>query len=374
VAAVTAGGDSAAADAGACGAASRKAPLRAKYRQMDSSPIVDDGALAAYPFPLPGGMADWCTRTLTSRFQVVRKVGQGANGFVCEARDHSVQPPRAVVIKRIAHCTGFGANIENTRRVLREVRILRRLSSNSVVKLLHVCPPARPDYTDLHLVFEKMEMDLKALFANPDGVLSLHHVRWFSYKLLLGVAQLHAVGIIHRDIKPANVMIDATTCELKVIDLGLARTKAAEAAPAPAVAAAHRGGGGGGGGGGGMDDEDGVPRHTFGVMNPQPTGSEGEWAAAKPEYTKYVVTRWYRAPELPLFNDGHYDGAALDVWSAGCVIAELFAALPAPPGAARPKGAAAVLFPSTADTGVSPGAARRAGAAGNDKDLLKLVA
>jgi serine/threonine protein kinase len=190
-------------------------------------------------------------------------------------------------------------------------------------------------------------------------------VRWFAYKLLLGVSHLHEAGIIHRDIKPANVLIDSL-CNLKLCDLGLARAKTAE------VAAASGGGGAGAGATAvpGMDaEEDGGARQLMGVQDPPPPRAPEDAAATNPQKTKFVVTRWYRAPELPLHNDGRYDGAALDVWSTGCVLAEMLAMLPPAQGAPRAaRGSRAVLFPAGSDGNVEPGD-RYSG----ERDLLDMI-
>ena len=136
------------------------------------------GNAAPYPFPIPGGCADWDFATLTPRFQLTHQIGRGSFGLVFRALDHSVNPPRAVAIKRVANCVGPGVLLENTRRILREVRILRRLRTDTVVRLIHVCPPSRADYTDMYLVFEKMDSDFKELFLNVEQELSVHHVRF----------------------------------------------------------------------------------------------------------------------------------------------------------------------------------------------------
>jgi serine/threonine protein kinase len=83
---------------------------------------------------------------------------------------------------------------------------------------------------------------------------------------------VHSAGVLHRDLKPSNLLVNAN-CDLRICDFGLARTSAQADA---------RGGGNGANGGGLM--------------------------------TEYVVTRWYRAPEL-LLSAGAY-GAAIDVWCA----------------------------------------------------------
>lgn len=95
----------------------------------------------------------------------------------------------------------------------------------------------------------------------------LVYLQYFLYQLLRGLKYIHSAGIIHRDLKPSNLLLNAN-CDLKICDFGLARTS-----------------------------------------------SENEFM------TEYVVTRWYRAPEL-LLNSSEYS-AAIDVWSVGCIFMEL---------------------------------------------------
>ena len=103
------------------------------------------------------------------------------------------------------------------------------------------------------------------------------HIQYFLYQLLRGTLYIHSANIIHRDLKPANLLLNKN-CDLKICDFGLAR---------------------------GFEDED-------------------------QERTEYVVTRWYRAPEI-ILNASQYT-KAIDVWSIGCVFAELLGRAPLFPG------------------------------------------
>lgn len=96
-------------------------------------------------------------------------------------------------------------------------------------------------------------------------------------QILKGLKYVHSAGVLHRDLKPSNLLVNAS-CDLKIGDFGLARTS--------------------------------TESNNF--------------------MTEYVVTRWYRAPELLLSCDS-YD-AAIDVWSVGCILGELLARKPILPG------------------------------------------
>ena len=152
-----------------------------------------------------------------------------------------------------------------------------------------------------------MEADLEQIIRSAQP-LTLEHVRHLSRQLLCGLGHLHRRGIAHRDVKPANLLVDAR-CRLKLCDLGLARRLRR---PAPA--------------------------------GPAPRGGDAR-------FTDYVVTRWYRAPELLLGSRAYT--LKVDTWAAGCVVAELLARRPVfradDPAAMLLRIAAALGPPSPAD-------------------------
>lgn len=101
-------------------------------------------------------------------------------------------------------------------------------------------------------------------------------MQYFLYQILRGLKYVHSANVLHRDLKPSNLLLNAN-CDLKVGDFGLARTT-----------------------------------------------SETDFM------TEYVVTRWYRAPEL-LLNCSEYT-AAIDIWSVGCILGEILTRQPLFPG------------------------------------------
>lgn len=123
---------------------------------------------------------------------------------------------------------------------------------------------------ELYVIMELYDTDLHRIIQSPQ-TLGDAHFKHFLYQLLRGLRFAHSYGIIHRDLKPANLLV-TKNCDLCISDFGLARQI--------------------------------------------PTGT------ASPLMTEHVVTRWYRAPELMLSADGHYS-AAIDMWSVGCIFAEL---------------------------------------------------
>jgi len=121
-----------------------------------------------------------------------------------------------------------------------------------------------------------MDTDLHQIIRSPQH-LSDDHVQYFLYQVLRGLKFIHSANILHRDLKPSNLLVNAN-CDLKICDFGLART----------------------------------------------SNQVNEFM------TEYVVTRWYRAPEL-LLSCSDYS-TAIDVWSVGCIFAELLGRKPLFPG------------------------------------------
>jgi len=114
------------------------------------------------------------------------------------------------------------------------------------------------------------------------------------YHLLRGLKYIHSAGIYHRDLKPANCLV-YQDCSAKICDFGLSRAV-----------------------------EMSTSRH-LGSLPETPPGSDDEGKKERPalarNLTKHVVTRWYRAPELILLQENYT--AAIDMWSLGCIYAEL---------------------------------------------------
>jgi mitogen-activated protein kinase 15 len=146
---------------------------------------------------------------------------------------------------------------------------------------------------DIYLVFEYMETDLHAVIRA--GILEPVHCRYIMWQLFRALKYMHSGDLLHRDIKPSNLLLNAE-CQVKVADFGLARSLAPEdRSPQGAGAGVHGGSSGGA------------------VV-----------------LTDYVATRWYRAPEILLGSTNYTFG--VDMWSCGCILAELLAGRPMFPG------------------------------------------
>jgi mitogen-activated protein kinase 1/3 len=131
---------------------------------------------------------------------------------------------------------------------------------------------------DVYIVQDLMETDLYKLLKTQH--LSNDHICYFLYQILRGLKYIHSANVIHRDLKPSNLLLN-TTCDLKICDFGLARVA--------------------------------DPEHDH-------TGF----------LTEYVATRWYRAPEIMLNSKGYTK--SIDIWSVGCILAEMINNRPIFPG------------------------------------------
>jgi len=121
---------------------------------------------------------------------------------------------------------------------------------------------------DIYLVCELMETDLNRVIRSKQK-LQTEHIQYFVYQVLRAFKFLHSANVIHRDLKPSNILLNEN-CDLKICDFGLSRSLSEQ---------------------------------------------KGE------DLTEYVVTRYYRAPEIMLSS--HEYSKKIDIWSVGCSFAEV---------------------------------------------------
>ncbi|GJN18250.1 hypothetical protein PR202_gb05391 [Eleusine coracana subsp. coracana] len=211
-----------------------------------------------------------------SRYEVTEVVGKGSYGVVAAAVD--THTGERVAIKKI---NDVFEHISDATRILREIKLLRLLRHPDIVQIKHIMlPPSRRDFRDIYVVFELMESDLHQVIKANDE-LSAEHQQFFLYQLLRGMKYIHAANVFHRDLKPRNILANGD-CKLKICDFGLARVS--------------------------FND---TPSAIF--------------------WTDYVATRWYRAPELCGSFFAKYT-PAIDIWSIGCIFAEMLTGKPLFPG------------------------------------------
>lgn len=156
--------------------------------------------------------------------------------------------------------------------------LLQELNGHeNIIRLLNVIKAENDK--DIYLIFDFMETDLHTVIRA--NILEDIHKEYIIYQLLKALKFIHTAEIIHRDMKPSNLFINAE-CHIKIGDFGLARS-----------------------------------------VQQLKDGSQ-------PVLTDYVATRWYRAPEI-LLGSTKYTKAA-DMWSLGCILAEILSGKPLFPG------------------------------------------
>lgn len=189
-------------------------------------------------------------------------MGKGAYGVVCSAED--TESKQKVAIKK---CQKVFDDLIDAKRILREIKLLQFFKHDNIVSLVNLMPsaPYKNEFDDIYMVLDLMETDLRRIINAKEITLSDDHIRAFTYQTLRGLKYIHSANVLHRDIKPGNLLVNSN-CDLKICDFGLSR---------------------------------GVTHDI--------------------DLTKYVVTRWYRAPEI-ICSCPDYD-AKVDVWATGCILA-----------------------------------------------------
>jgi CTD kinase subunit alpha len=188
-------------------------------------------------------------------------VGSGTYGKVFKAIH--VYTKKLVALKKIrmeGERDGFPVT------AVREIKLLQSLKHPNVVNLQEVMV----EKNDCFMVFEYLSHDLTGLLNHPTFKLEPAHKKHLAKQLFEGLDYLHRRGVLHRDIKAANILV-SNEGQLKLADFGLARFYAKR---------------------------------------------------RQLDYTNRVITIWYRSPEL-LLGETQY-GAAVDIWSAACVLVEIF--------------------------------------------------
>ncbi|EDK41824.1 mitogen-activated protein kinase MKC1 [Lodderomyces elongisporus NRRL YB-4239] len=232
------------------------------------------------------------------RFKIIKELGHGAYGIVCSAKydDGSTDSSTAS-----ASSAGDGSNLSSSadgsyvaikkitnifskkilcKRALREIKLLQFFRGHKNITCLYdldIIPnPLTGEFNEIYVYEELMECDMHQIIRSGQPLTDLHY-QSFIYQILCGLKYIHSADVLHRDLKPGNLLVNAD-CELKIGDFGLAR---------------------------GFSED---PEQNQGFM------------------TEYVATRWYRAPEIMLSFSNYTK--AIDVWSVGCILAELLGGKP----------------------------------------------
>eukprot|EP00754_Rhynchopus_humris_P042977 Rhum_TRINITY_DN2891_c0_g1::Rhum_TRINITY_DN2891_c0_g1_i1::g.8746::m.8746 len=197
----------------------------------------------------------------SAKYSKLGKVGEGTYGVVYKAQDK--QTGEMVALKRMRleqEDEGIPCS------ALREILLLKELRHPNIVRLFDVAHSESK--RQLTLVFEFLDKDLKMYLDYNKGDIPAVEVRSFLKQLLKSIEYCHSRSVLHRDLKPQNLLIGADKT-LKLADFGLGRS--------------------------------------FGVPVKR--------------YTHEVVTLWYRAPDVLLGSINY--GTGVDMWSVGCIFAEL---------------------------------------------------
>jgi len=202
-------------------------------------------------------------------------LGSGAYASVCSAINKKTG--KTVAIKKNK---GVFQQLCDAKRILREIKLMSFFDHDDIVGIVDVIVPDENEmetFEDVYLVLQKMDMTLAKVIKSVK--LTNRHLQFFVYQMLRGLKYIHSAGVIHRDLKPENILVNGSDCNLKITDFGLSR---------------------------------------------------GVCKEEENNLTEYVVTRWYRAPEV-MCSAKQYD-AKVDVWSVGCIFAEMILRKPLFPG------------------------------------------
>ncbi|KAG7807678.1 hypothetical protein KL921_003973 [Ogataea angusta] len=209
-----------------------------------------------------------------SQFQQLEKLGEGTYATVFKGRNRALGT--FVALKEI----NLDSEEGTPSTAIREISIMKELRHENIITLYDVIHTENK----LTLVFEYLDKDLKKYMDtngyNKSGALEPHVVKSFMFQLLRGIMFCHDNRVLHRDLKPQNLLISSKG-ELKLGDFGLARAY-------------------------------GIPVNTF---------------------SNEVVTLWYRAPDVLLGSRSY--STSIDMWSAGCIMAEMFTGKPLFPGSSN---------------------------------------
>ncbi|CAD8137187.1 unnamed protein product [Paramecium octaurelia] len=250
---------------------------------------------------LPKNFSDW---QVGDDYEIIKQIGSGSYGQVVEAMQKSTN--KKVAIKRL---TAIFDDEIDCKRILREICILRELKHQNLIQIIEILEPQDPKSFDtIYVVMEYAQSDLKKLFKSPIHLQFLH-IQTIVYNICVGLKYLHSAKVLHRDLKPANVLLNED-CTVKICDFGLARSVQGIDATDQALEEE-------------LARQQEEPKKKDEKKGPRMLQKQNKLnaKAVKRELTGHVVTRWYRAPEVILLEKDYT--AAIDVWSVGCIFAEL---------------------------------------------------
>jgi len=207
------------------------------------------------------------------KYQIIKVIGDGTYGQVYEGLNKETNTKVAIKKLKTKMSSWEDCILQN------EVRFLRKLNHENIVKLLEVI---REQNSDVSYIFEYCDCNLFQFIENHRKQkmhISEMKIRNIIYQIVCGVKYLHSCNIMHRDLKPENILMILNNNLIKIADFGTAKE---------------------------------IPEFKNNSL------------------TDYVCTRWYRAPECTLRSNNYNE--KIDVWAIGCIMAELYTLKPLYPG------------------------------------------
>lgn len=202
---------------------------------------------------------------VNKNYLLTKLIGFGTYGTVCSAIEESTGTK--VAIKKVSNVF---SDLREGKRVLREMELMTTLKHPNIIHLHHFFrPSSKEGFKDIYLVMDLFDTDLHKIIQSRQKLTNEHH-QYFMIQAFRGLHYLHEAKVMHRDLKPSNLLVNGD-CALAICDFGMAR-------------------------------------------------DDGEEKAS--DLTQYVVTRWYRPPEVLGMGPQQYTNA-VDVWSLGLIFAEL---------------------------------------------------
>ncbi|KAH9791377.1 Shaggy-related protein kinase zeta [Citrus sinensis] len=245
----------------------------------------------------------------TISYMAERVVGTGSFGIVFQAK--CLETGETVAIKKV---------LQDRRYKNRELQLMRLMDHPNVISLKHCFfSTTSKDELFLNLVMEYVPETMYRVlkhYSSMNQRMPLIYVKLYTYQIFRGLAYIHTVpGVCHRDVKPQNLLVDPLTHQVKLCDFGSAKVLVALAAYSMASGdisslVAPK-----------LVEGDELPLFPYPVVELQVKGEAN---------ISYICSRYYRAPEL-IFGATEYT-TSIDIWSAGCVLAELLLGQPLFPG------------------------------------------
>ncbi|KAI3800885.1 hypothetical protein L1987_28984 [Smallanthus sonchifolius] len=239
-------------------------------REMEPAIVDGNGAETGHIIVTTIGGRDGQPKQTIS-YMAERVVGHGSFGVVFQAK--CLETGEAVAIKKV---------LQDKRYKNRELQTMRVLDHPNVVALKHCFfSTTEKEELYLNLVLEYVPETVHRVIRHNNKMnqrMPMIYVKLYSYQIFRALAYIHgSIGVCHRDIKPQNLLVNPHTHQVKLCDFGSAKV----------------------------------------LVKGEPNIS-------------YICSRYYRAPEL-IFGATEYT-TAIDIWSAGCVLAELLLGQPLFPG------------------------------------------